>query len=211
MVSLPADEKWPISRYVGWDTDGDACHCFNICLSVFSCILFEDGKRDGASYVYRYRHCHHHHHSSISFSALTHSLRGKQEPAVADFSATRWRWPRFSSRGHRASRAAPRVAAYASGCAQCFCAHPLAYAATRGAARLALWPLLLNLGHRHRVALKMGPPLLAPVCPGVHVLTQKKKYKNDDDDDSADTDIHKKLRRVSHPRRGCMKKHLSIY
>ena len=83
MVSLPTDEKSPISRYVSWDTDGDACNCFNKRLSVSSCILFEGGKRDGAFYVYRCRH-YRHHHSSISFSALTHALRGKQEPAVAD-------------------------------------------------------------------------------------------------------------------------------
>ena len=83
MVSLPTHDKSPISRYVRWDTDGDACNCFNKRLSVSSCILFEGGKRDGAFYVYRCRH-YRHHHSSISFSALTHALRGTQELAVAD-------------------------------------------------------------------------------------------------------------------------------
>jgi hypothetical protein len=54
------------------------------------------------------------------------------------------------------------------------CAHSLAFAAAHGAAWLAAWPLLPGLRQRPLVALKLGPPLLAPVCLRVHVLTQKK-------------------------------------
>jgi len=46
--------------------------------------------------------------------------------------------------------------------------------AQRNMNTLAAWPLLPGLRQRPLVALKLGPPLLAPVCPGVHALTQKK-------------------------------------
>src|ERR1035437_9083623 len=121
MVSLPANEKSLISRYVSWDTDGDACNCFNKRLSVSSCILVEGGKRDGASYVYRCRH-YRHHHSSISFSALTHPLRGKQEPAAADPTLARLVGADAdpATAATRPAKPPPCAAANASGCAQRF-------------------------------------------------------------------------------------------